>query len=454
VRSLGAPHVREAQFTCFARTNQQAYFHTTATLDMSPKHAIIQFAIAVSSALSSRPSFVVPHYWSISKGKGTISSAARWHASEFSEVPTDASPFSSLYGKTLVSVRESIDAYQQQHQQQQRQNSAEALCLPRVAFIDASWYHRPDPKTNIMRNPINEFQTGPRIPFANYLDIDALATTFELFPDENSLNLPHMMPPPSLFSLAMDAYGISNDDHIVIYAKRGAVFTPRTWFLFVSMGHDVKKVHLMQGSLEDWIEEGGNIESEPCENLDRCFSKDYRDYFHNGILNVAKLYASRNNFAAAVKYQVDNVKATHICDKDEVLQAVNNYLANQNNDNASVNTVIVDTRGSGYKQKGHMPSAIHLPYRSLLNPENPLQMLSKAELQSIFTEKGINYQDPNLKIILSCGSGVSVCHGFLALKLLGREISEDNTRVYDGSWKEWGRLEDDLPRILPHEINR
>jgi hypothetical protein len=31
----------------------------------------------------------------------------------------------------------------------------------------------------------------------------------------------------------------------------------------------------MQGSLEDWIEEGGIVESESCENLDRCFSQDY-----------------------------------------------------------------------------------------------------------------------------------------------------------------------------------
>jgi 3-mercaptopyruvate sulfurtransferase SseA len=167
---------------------------------------------------------------------------------------------------------------------------------------------------------------------------------------------------------------------------------------------------------------------------------------------VSELYAS-NNHHPIVKYEA--AKAAHICDKNEVLQVVNDYLANQKHedDNTSKKTVIIDTRGSGYKQKGHMPSAVHLPYRSLLNPENPLQLLPTTELHSLFTEKGINYQDPNLKIILSCGSGVSVCHGFLALHLLGREISEKNTRVYDASWKEWGRLEDDLPRILPHQMD-
>jgi len=45
----------------------------------------------------------------------------------------------------------------------------------------------------------------------------------------------------------MDSFGITNDDHVVVYGKKGCVFTPRTFFLFRSMGHDPARVHLMQG---------------------------------------------------------------------------------------------------------------------------------------------------------------------------------------------------------------
>ena len=44
----------------------------------------------------------------------------------------------------------------------------------------------------------------------------------------------------------------------------------------------------------------------------------------------------------------------------------------------------------------------------------------------------------------------SVCHGYLALKELGRNITKDNTLAYDGSWAEWEK-EDDLPKILPEK---
>jgi len=354
---------------------------------------------------------------------------------------------SELYGKTLVSIQDVINA----------QHSASNTADPKVIFVDASWYHRPDPTTNQFRIPSLEYAQGPRLPSARYIDIDSVATSHDLFPLENPNKLPHMFPPPLLFGVAMDAYNIRNEDHIVIYAKRGAVFTPRMWFLFLSMGHDENRVHLMQGSLEDYVEmtvasEGYSVEEhsltesyseEGAGGREMFYEEKYAQYFDDGVLNVEKLYNAYET--STPRYKVSFSQARHICDKEEVLDAINTNLKSMessSNDDDANETIILDTRGSSYA-KGHMPSACHLPYAQLVDPNNSLILKSTSEIKQMLDDRGIDYLNPNKKIILSCGSGVSVCHGYLALKQLGREMTEENTRIYDGSWREYP----DLPKV-------
>ena len=285
-------------------------------------------------------------------------------------------------------------------------------------FIDGSWYHKIDPTTGNLRNPSQEYTTT-RIPNARYLDIDAIATTNDFFPTQNPNSLPHMMPPSKLFALAMDAYNINNDDHVIIYAKRGALFTPRVWFLFVSMGHDPKRVHLMQGSLEDYIEEGGLVEEtfdsllitddeqqkQQHDGYHSSMGREYIDCFDNGILNVTRLYHKHYD-TTKLKYKSNVNSAMNVCEKAEVLEAVNDYL--NKNEEPKNNTVILDTRGSGYAKNGYIPSAIHLPYTQIATQSNPLKIQQKSTLKKLFEEREIDYLDPKLKIILSCGSGVYV----------------------------------------------
>ena len=311
-----------------------------------------------------------------------------------------ANPFAEIYDKTLLSIQHCINAYSHQQQSDSK-----------VVFIDGSWYHKPDPTTGHTRNPSQEYTTT-RIPNARYLDIDAIATTNELFPTLNPKSLPHMMPPSKLFALAMDAYNIDNDDHVIIYARRGSLFTPRVWFLFVSMGHDPKRVHLMQGSLEDYIEEGGLVEEtsditdDEQQQHDRyhaSMGKEYIDCFDSGILNVTRLY--HKHYDNTKPKYISNVNsAMNVCEKEEVLEAVNDYL--NNNKGQMNNTVILDTRGSGYAKNGHIPSAIHLPYKQIATSSNALKIQQKSTLKKLFEEREIDYLDQNLKIILSCGSGV------------------------------------------------
>ena len=338
------------------------------------------------------------------------------------------SPFAQLYDQTLVTVQQCIDACNQQQHQQQQQTSSQhqqantASPSPKIVFIDGSWYHKPNPVTGLTRNPSQEYIKGPRLPDARYLDIDAIATTKEMFPDENPKDLPHMFPPPKLFGLTMDAYNIQNDDHVIVYARRGALFTPRVWFLFISMGHDPNKVHVMQGSLEDYIEEGGLIETTTDSLLVSCpeetvqqqkdvttwVGESYVDFFDQGILDVARLY-QKHYATTTPQYSLSVSSAMHICGKEEVLDAVNQHLEGVDDDATTMQkkpVVILDTRGSGYTKNGYMPSAIHLPYSQIATPDNALTIKSKESLKKLFEDRGIDYLDPEQKIILSCGSGV------------------------------------------------
>ena len=121
-----------------------------------------------------------------------------------------------------------------------------------VVFVDGSWHL---PTAN--RNARAEFEEGPRMPRARFFDVDDISSKGDL----NPKNLPHMMPPASLFAAAMDALDIKNEDRIIVYASKGCFAAPRTWFTFKTMASDSSRVHIMDGGLEEWKNAGGEIET-------------------------------------------------------------------------------------------------------------------------------------------------------------------------------------------------
>jgi thiosulfate/3-mercaptopyruvate sulfurtransferase len=197
---------------------------------------------------------------------------------------------------------------------------------------------------------------------------------------------------------------------IIVYAREGSIFTPRTWFLFRSMGHG--NVQLMQGSLEDWMEAGGPVDTESTA-VPR--AKD---------LNLSK---------PSSYHQPATDKPADVIAMDEMLTIVDNQEA----------VIIIDPRGSSFA-KGYIPGSIHLPYSSFVKADNQLQMKSNDELQALFKEAGVDVKSEK-PIVCSCGSGVSVCHVYLALQECGREGA---TMIYDGSWNEWSQ-NPNAPKCIP-----
>src|SRR3546814_962646 len=83
------------------------------------------------------------------------------------------------------------------------------------------------------------------IPGAVFFDIDAIK-------DPGS-ELPHMLPPPHIFSAKVRRLGLGDGLRLVIYDQRGIFSAPRVWWTFRAFGHE--EVAVLDGGLPKWLNE-------------------------------------------------------------------------------------------------------------------------------------------------------------------------------------------------------
>jgi thiosulfate/3-mercaptopyruvate sulfurtransferase len=101
---------------------------------------------------------------------------------------------------------------------------------------------------------------------------------------------------------------------------------------------------------------------------------------------------------------------------------------------SKANVVLVDTRSpeefNGTKDsKGHLPGAINIEYKQLLDAKGMIK--PKADLEKVYSAKGIS---KDKQVILYCSSGVRTGLHYLALvNILGYQ----NVKLYDGGYNEY-----------------
>lgn len=249
---------------------------------------------------------------------------------------------------------------------------------PDLRLVDASWHLDG-------RDGRPDFQAA-RLPGAVFFDLEASSD-----PDSP---LPHMLPTPEAFAARMGGLGLAADDSIVVYDTLGIRSSARAWWMFRVMG--APKVRVLDGGLPKWLSEGRTVASGPA------------------ALPAATTFkpAPRPDLVA----DIDAVSAA-LTGQAQVLDArpADRFAGRAPEPRPGLSS-------------GHMPGALNLPFAAVLNPDGTMKR--GPDLEAAFRTAGIDLDRP---VVATCGSGVTAAILSLALSVLGRD-----SRLYDGSWAEWG----------------
>lgn len=248
---------------------------------------------------------------------------------------------------------------------------------PGLVVVDASWFM---PASG--RNGREEYLAA-HIPGARFLDIDEVS--------DRSNPVPHMLPDAQAFGAAMERLGIGSGDRIVVYDNSPTRNAARGWFMLRHFGAD--KVAILDGGFQKWKAESRPVENGEPQARNARFDVRERDE----IVSKAQLLAGSD-----LPWLDARGRARFEGSEADPRQGV---------------------------APGHAPGARNLPFGSLYRDDGTFKSLD--EIRALFLESGVPIDVP---FIASCGSGVTANSLIFAAHLAGN----DATRLYDGSWSEWG----------------
>ena len=267
-------------------------------------------------------------------------------------------------------------------------------------IVSAEWLreHRSQKKVKILDASSHLPNTGrdakaeffvQRIAGAGRFDINLIADT--------SSPHPHTLPSSDVFQAHMQALGLNDEDHVIVYCDSAHLSAARAWWMLRLFGH--ARVSVLNGGLKNWIANGGATDSGPETPVT------------SGQFTIRSAVGANSINLASLQTLVVEGTAGQIADA----RSAGRFAGTEPEPRTGL-------------RAGHIPGSFNVPISSLLNDG---ALKDKDDLAATFAAAGI---DINLPVITSCGSGVTACGLAFALAILGNE----KTFVYDGSWSEWG----------------
>ena len=249
------------------------------------------------------------------------------------------------------------------------------------SFVSVDWLsdHLGDPAVHIVdvREPW-EYQSIGHVPGAVNVPFERVR---EAGGEDHG-----MLPGASAFAELLAEVGIETGDSIVAYDDTHGVFAARFLVTAELYGHPPERRHLLDGDINGWQL------AEPLEHDQPAVER--------------------------ARYRATLDPEGPLVEMSTVREAIDDPAA-----------VIVDTRNEQEYLAGHIPGAVRLDWRTLLD-EGSRGLRATPELRELLADEGI---DEDRRVLLYCNTARRISHTYLVL----RELGYPRVGFYEGSLTEW-----------------
>lgn len=259
----------------------------------------------------------------------------------------------------------------------------------RVRVLDVRWrLDRPDGRP--------EYLAG-HVPGAVFVDLDR-----ELASHGAPTDGRHPLPDVSDLQAAARRWGIDEGDTVVVYDDLASLSAARAWWVLTDAG--IADVRILDGALSAWSRAGHPLEA------------------GDVVPDPGAVVLSAGHLPQVT---IDEAAALAASGALLDVRAPERYRGD---------VEPMDPRA------GHIPGSLNLPTAGNVGEDG--RFLAPEALRRRFEQVGVDDVSP---VALSCGSGVSAAHAFVAMRLAGLQ-----PQLYAGSWSQWSNHPDRPVATGPH----